>query len=255
MRRARLATHRDDAPREWHWFWERLAGAWVPGLDGYVAVGITGPRPVEFNVRTNITEYYGADGSMEIVRNRVRWALNVPPLLLREVTLLHYGFLRDGGNREGTLAGISDGTNQNLITSSGAVSPTLRRALSPPGAFDGGGITYTKGASYQSLASVKSGDQRYYVDGVAGSSYTSSSSPSWASPVYGECGSTDGALEFYWRHRLSCVLLGTTTAAEVKRFDGVGRTLDPFIWKRRKSYFVAGGAPPAFTARGLWFTR
>jgi hypothetical protein len=254
VRRARLATHRDDAPPEWHWFWDRLAGAWVPGLDGYVAVGMTGPRRVEFNVRTNITEYYGADGSIEIQRNRVRYALNVPPLLLREVTMIHYGWLRASGNRSATLCGISDGTNQNVMEWSGSAAE-FRRALTPPGAFDGTGIFPSTGAFYQSLASVKTGDQRYYVNGTAGSSYSSSSSPSYASLVYGECGSTDGALEFYWRHRLSCVLLGTTTAAEVKRFDGVGQTLAPFIWKRRRSYFIAGGAPPAFTARGLWFTR
>lgn len=254
MLRPQLAMSRDDAHPDWHWFWERLAGAWVPGLDGYVAVGMTGPRPVTYSDVANRTAYYGTEGSVEIVRSRVRWELRVPPLLLREVTLLHYGFLRANGNRSGTLAGIGDGTNQNVMEWSGAAAE-FRRALTPPGAFDGTGIFPSTGAFYTSLASVKSGDQRYYVNGVAGSSYSSSSSPSYASPVYGECGSLDGALEFYWRHRLSCVLLGTTSAGDVKRFDLVGKTLAPFLWRRRRSYFVATAPPGGFTARGLWFTR
>jgi hypothetical protein len=240
-----LARHRDDAAPEWRWVWDRLMIAWVPALDPWIGVGPQGTAPVT-TTTNNVSVYAGVDGEVEPWRAEIRVDVrNTPSLMNAGLTIADYSMARERGNRAPGWV-VGDGTNR-AGTYMGSGSGLWERLLEPPGAYDSNSLTFPLRRYVPTIATIASGDQRYYMDGTAGTSRTTTFAPSWGLSTNLAVGSTDGALEWYHRVKCTIVLFGPTQAREVERINEIVRTQGPFRWRRRRAYFMASSGPQTGT--------
>jgi hypothetical protein len=241
-----LAQNIDDAHPNYRWIWERLAGAMVPGIDPWVGVHQRGiVRVTVENTETAASKVRSTE--VEIAHGRRRIPLSTPPSRLEELTLFGVFSIRVRGNRPGAIVAVNSGDDVNFTTFEiNGTTVNLERGQNPGANFDSTGCATSVGVRHTVVASIKSGDQSYYIDGALGAQWTQTPTFSWADPfVY--YGSTDASLEQYTNHYLCGALEGISSAAEVRRLTDVFQTLDPFVYERRRTYSIprtSAASPP-----------
>ena len=240
-----LAQNIDDAHPNYRWIWERLAGAMVPGIDPWVGVHQRGIIQVTIE-NTDTASSKVRSTEVEIGHGRRIIRLSTPPSRLEELTLFGVFSIRVRGNRGGAIVGVNSGDDVNFTTFViNGTNVNLERGQNPGSNFDSSGCATSVGVRHTVVASIKSGDQSYYIDGTLGGQYTQTPTFSWVDPfVY--YGSTDASLEQYTNHYLCGALEGISSAAEVRRLTDAFQTLDPFVYERRRTYSIprTSAAPP-----------
>lgn len=227
----------DDVDPQWRWLWDRLAVVWLPAFDPYLAVGPGGTSPVTVS-STNTTFFPGLEGEAELWRAQLSTPIQVSPSALSNgMTLVENSRTRVRGNRYGDLSFVGDGTSR-AGTYINHGSGGWERLLEPPGAYDANSLTFGVNVPTVSIASITNGDQRYYLNGVAGTSRTTTFAPTWGTNTRLYVSSLDASLEAYQRFSVAALLIGPTRATEIGRLTDAMRTPAPFRWRRRRFYSI-----------------